>query len=401
MRTLIVSDLHFGSVSRADVLRLPQVQVALLDALADVDRLVLLGDVLELRHGPRRDALKAARPFFEALGKRMADCEIVLTAGNHDHALLDGWFARRGESERPEALTLNQRIAPGEASGLAAMIAQWAAPAEVSLAFPGLWVREDVYAIHGHYLDCHITVPTLERLAIGLMGAMLRKGGAALASVEDYEAVTAPIYAWIDATAAQGATRAALNGSATVRMWRALGGDKTSSRRSWGGMRSLSAIARSRRPAAGRAWRAEAARRAFPIAVSALNRAGLGPLSADISGPQLRKAALIAMAQVAARLELRDCAVVFGHTHRAGPLQGDSEEEWQGLNGVRLFNSGSWTWSPTFAGGDPRESPYWPGACVRVQGQAGESPEVLRLLLDRSEADLQAVHHSSDRASAL
>ncbi len=65
MRTLILSDLHLGGVSRSDVLRRPELRAPLLRAVDDVDRVVLLGDVLELRHGPPREALAAARPFFE------------------------------------------------------------------------------------------------------------------------------------------------------------------------------------------------------------------------------------------------------------------------------------------------------------------------------------------------
>ena len=41
-----------------------------------------------------------------------------------------------------------------------AQLADWAAPARVRVAYPGLWVRPDVYATHGHYLDCHLTMPT-------------------------------------------------------------------------------------------------------------------------------------------------------------------------------------------------------------------------------------------------
>ena len=44
-----------------------------------------------------------------------------------------------------------------------ALMAEWASPARVRFAYPGLWLREDVYATHGHYLDCHLTVPTVER----------------------------------------------------------------------------------------------------------------------------------------------------------------------------------------------------------------------------------------------
>jgi len=43
---------------------------------------VLLGDVLELRHGPVREALAAARPFFEALGGPLAGKELVIVAGS-------------------------------------------------------------------------------------------------------------------------------------------------------------------------------------------------------------------------------------------------------------------------------------------------------------------------------
>jgi len=36
-----------------------------LRAAADADRVVLLGDFIELRHGPAHSALSVARPFFE------------------------------------------------------------------------------------------------------------------------------------------------------------------------------------------------------------------------------------------------------------------------------------------------------------------------------------------------
>src|SRR3984957_3216462 len=101
MRTLVVSDLHLGAGSGADVLRRPGPRSALIDALEDIDRLVLLGDVLELRHGPRRDALAAARPFFEELGRVFAGREIVVVAGNHDHAVVESWLHAREESQAP------------------------------------------------------------------------------------------------------------------------------------------------------------------------------------------------------------------------------------------------------------------------------------------------------------
>src|SRR5580700_6202806 len=101
MRTLIVSDLHLGSTSNSDLLRRAELRAPLLEAVAEVERVVLLGDVLELRHGPLRDAMAAARPFFEELGHALAGRtaagagELVIVAGNHDHALVEPWLAQR------------------------------------------------------------------------------------------------------------------------------------------------------------------------------------------------------------------------------------------------------------------------------------------------------------------
>ncbi|MCW3025946.1 MAG: hypothetical protein JWM29_1378, partial [Solirubrobacterales bacterium] len=140
MRTLIVSDLHLGTLSGADLLRRPELRSVLLDAVAAVDRVVLLGDVLELRHGPMRDAMNAARPVFVDLGKALAGRELILTAGNHDHALVEPWLALRGEEDEPPPLGVEQLLEPAQVSPAFARIADWAAPARVSVAYPGLWV---------------------------------------------------------------------------------------------------------------------------------------------------------------------------------------------------------------------------------------------------------------------
>jgi len=224
MRTLIVSDLHLGSVSGADVLRRPELRATLFEAVADVDRVVLLGDVLELRHGPLREAMSAARPVFEELGRALAGRELILTAGNHDHALVEPWLSHRGEEDMPPPLGLEQLLEPAAVSPALARIAAWAAPALVRVAYPGLWVRPDVYACHGHYLDCHLTVPTLERLSVGAMSRLLGRPARTFSSVDDYESVGAPVFAWRDAVARDARTSDALNGVATVAAWRALGG---------------------------------------------------------------------------------------------------------------------------------------------------------------------------------
>ena len=227
-RTLIVSDLHLGGLSGVDLLRRPELRAVLLDELDGVDRLVLLGDVLELRHGPPHDALLAARSFFEDVGRALGgERELIVTAGNHDHLMVDTWLDARALREpAPEPLRADQRFDPVAASPLLARIEQWASPARVTVAYPGLWVRPDVYAMHGHFLDAHLTVPTLERIGVGVMGRLLERPPGTLDTVDGYEAVTAPIYAWRDAITRYAAAGPMLNGLATARAWRALGGSR-------------------------------------------------------------------------------------------------------------------------------------------------------------------------------
>ncbi len=377
MRTLIVSDLHLGSATRVDVLRRSEPRAPLLEALRDVERLVLLGDILELRHGPRREALAMARPFFEDLGRVLAGREIVVIAGNHDHALIEPWLERRDElTAAPGALGVEQRFAAAEASPMLAQLAAWAAPARLTAAYPGLWVRPDVYATHGHYLDCHITVPTMERLGIGVMSRVLRRPARGFTGVDDYEAVTDPVFAWIDAVARQAPTGDALNGGMTVRAWHALHGGSAERRN--GDRRSVATLTRTLR------MRAFAG--AFPLAVAALNRAGLGPLNTDLSSGELRRAGLRAMGEVAARLGLGDAYVVFGHTHRAGPLPGDRPAEWNLPGGARLVNTGCWSYDSYFLTSTPGESPYWPGCCVIVEEEG--PPRLRRLLAELTHDEL-------------
>lgn len=352
----------------------------MLESLSDIDRVVLLGDVLELRHGPPREAMAAARGFFEDLGRTLGERELIVTAGNHDHALVEPWLAARGDLAEPEPLAPEQLLEPAEVSSMMIRIAELCAPARVRVAYPGLWLREDVYAMHGHYLDCHLTVPTLERLSVGAMGRLLRRPPASFKGVDDYEALGAPVFAWRDAVARETRTGAALNGLATVTAWRALGG----------GTGGNGSVARrgSRRmlAAAGGGLRLKALKASFPLAVGALNSAGVGPLRADISAVELRRAGLEAMGEVAARIGLEDAYVVFGHTHRAGPFADDDKQEWTGRTGARLINTGSWTYAAIFLDGLGIENPYWPGVCVIV-GDSGP-PTLRRLLLDRPQHEL-------------
>jgi hypothetical protein len=327
----------------------------LLDAAAGCDRLVLLGDLLELRHGPARDAMSIAREPLRAVGAALGPGrEVVILAGNHDYDLVAPWLERRGRDAPAPPLGLETAVQPQAGDDLA-RIAEWLAPASVRCAYPGVWLRDDVYATHGHYADLHLTIPTIERLAAGVMAriAGLADGGPACA--EDYEAALAPLYAWIHAMAQRvGPGRGRTLHGGSVRGWRALTGP---------GRRGL---------------RRRSVALAFPVVVAALNRARIGPLRAELSGAALRQAGLRGIEEAMARLGVTAGHVLFGHTHRAGPLPGDDPREWVTAGGARLTNSGCWVQEPAFVGADPGRSPYRVGFAVWV-GESGP-PELVNLL---------------------
>ena len=355
MRTAVVSDLHLGGVADADVARGGRPLAALAEAVADADRLVLLGDVVELRERPLAQALEVSRPAFEALGRALAGRPVVLVPGNHDHALAEPWLSR---------LRLDARGLPTETEwpvqreeGAAGRIAGWMPDVELSLAYPGLHLRNDVYATHGHYLDLHLTIPRLEAIAASAMARLTGRGKSSK-SAADYEAIMAPLYAFYSGLA-QGASPASLSRGGTLSrdVWRAASGN-------------------GRRPdadSAGRAAMAHASRFllgrvTIPGAVAALNGLGLGPFRATLTGEELRRAGLLAMARVADVLAPGAEHVIFGHTHRPGPLAGDEQAEWTSLSGSRLWNTGSWLYERAFVT-TGRESPYWPGTVVTVEDE--------------------------------
>ena len=223
----MISDLHLGASTRADLLRRAELREPLIEAVRDVDRVVILGDGLELRDGPQRDVLGLAAPLYEDLGRALGpDRELLMLGGNHDHGLVAGWIDGRLETEPAGFLGLEQHIEPAEAGPLATTLAGHAGPAKVRFVYPGIWLREDVYAIHGHYADLHATVPTFERLATGAMARWVVRLPEDGATPDDYEAVLAPIYAWMSALTQRG-DRAVMSAGAgaSSRAWVALAGE--------------------------------------------------------------------------------------------------------------------------------------------------------------------------------
>jgi len=87
--------------------------------------------------------------------------------------------------------------------------------------------------------------------------------------------------------------------------------------------------------------------------------------------------------------------VIFGHTHRTGPLERDEDREWVTPNGIRLVNTGNWVYEPVFLDRSPAESPYWPGGLVVVEDSG--PPRVERTLMDLQHEDFRPILEPSSR----
>jgi hypothetical protein len=324
VRAAIVSDLHLGLASGRDLLQRETILAALAAGIDDAGELVLLGDLLELRERPIAQVLADALPVLRRIGAAAAGRRITIVPGNHDHQLAAPLVTFNGTGP----LGVETVVEPSFGGPLGA-VADALGRERVRLAYPGLWVRPDVYATHGHYLDVHNTVPTFERLAIGTVRRV--RGEPLPMTPREYEAAVAPVYRAAYAMAQRSRRRWSVAGSqSSVRIWQLLDG-------------------RGGRVAAG----------ALGAAIAGLNRAGFGPLNADLSAIELREAGLRGMRTVIERLGIEADHVIFGHTHRSGPH--DRDDGWGAL-----INTGSWIYEPAFLGREPRASPYWPGHIALV-----------------------------------
>ena len=132
MRTLVISDLHLGMRYERDVLRRRAPLAVLLEALGGVERLVLLGDVVELSERNSDDALAVAQPVLRALERRLGrDREVILVPGTMIGALSLRGSRRWGPGSRSTA-----RCRSTPTPELAA-VSSWQAPAQLSAAIRG------------------------------------------------------------------------------------------------------------------------------------------------------------------------------------------------------------------------------------------------------------------------
>lgn len=363
MRTAIISDLHLGGGHGEDLLRDAELRAVLLEEIGDADRLVLLGDAIELRDLPAARAMHLARPFFEQVGRAFAGREVVLVPGNHDHRLAEPLLER-------VAADGEGRLGPqqlGKAEGrFGSSLAEWLGEATLTIAYPGIWVRDDVYATHGHYMDCHMSLPRIECLAAA---AVMRGFGLRVpspASAEDYESVLRPIYGFAYALAQGGSKGRPRRPS--ERVWKAISRDTRRDGR-------LRRTARKATVGLG-----------IPLGIGGLNRLLDSEFELDVSAGGISRSGIAAEAELARRLDLDAAHFITGHSHRAGPEAGDSE--WTLAGGRRFHNTGSWIFASAFHRPGTPPGAYWPGTVTWVEAEG--PPRRASLLGDRSVEDLRA-----------
>ena len=342
MRTLVISDLHLGSRLGRDVLRRPEALTALLEALDAVDRLVLLGDVVELAEGRRREALAAAEPVLRAIGAHIGPQRaIVLVPGNHDRALARSWARAQGDALTADALV------PPDATALLAEVTGWLAPAPVDVRTPGVWISDRVWATHGHYLDRHLAPES----AWGLLRGHVRRraGRPQVVGAAAYERARRP------------------RTSAESRLARRL-------------PRPLATLLEDA---------AELLRAASMPSPRRLQPHRFAPLTRVLLGHQMQRASIPALAHAAARVGVDADWLIFGHVHRSGPRDGDDPAVWAAPGGrPRVANTGSWTYEPLILHRATGPHPYWPGAAVIVDDDG--DPQAVGLLDD---VDVTALFH--------
>jgi len=356
MRTAIISDLHLGVASDEDVLRDPAIRRILFEEIAGADRLVLLGDVIELRNLPVGPSLERSRPFFEELGEAIGDVEVTLVPGNHDARLAEPLLDELSIKGDP-ALGLEHLYAPSP--GPLAMADEWLGPAQLQAAYPGIWLREDVYATHGHYLDVHLSLPRAECLAAATMMRFLGKPPQR-STPDDYERVLRPLYGFAYGLAQVLPVRRRRNGPGE-RVWGILAGERKA-----------------------RTLRGRAAAASFPAAIRGLNKLLHAEFDPDVRPPAIFRSGLEGGVEMATRLGIDNVHVITGHTHRGGPLP--DEPDWPLPRGGHLHNTGSWVFATAFHNPGHPPNSYWPGTVTWLEDDA--PPRRVQLLLDRSHAEL-------------
>ena len=368
MRTLVVSDLHLGSARGLDLLR----RRASCAPRCSSGSPTSIGSCCSATCSSCATARCARRwrrraRSSRARRARSAGRELVLVAGNHDHALVARGSRARGATPSPGRSASSSCIEPRR--GLAG------ARADRRVGGAGADARRlpGPLAARGRLRDPRpLPRPPPHRAdarapAVGAMSRLLGRPAAGFASVEDYEAGRAGLRL-ARRRRPRRSHRRGLNGMATVAAWRALGGGSSdadaaevSARRRDPARRGCSARCAGARSCAG-----------FPLAVAALNRAGMGPLHADISGTALRRAGLRRWGRSPRGSGSATPRRLRPHpSHR--PARRRRRHEWRGpaARGSQLRQLGL---RDDFLDSAGPSNPYWPGGAVLVEDDPAHPP---------------------------
>ena len=320
MRTLVISDLHLGQIGGISVLTLQRPLERLLETVRQCDRLVLLGDVIELAESHSSYSVPIAEPILRALASALpTGAEVVFVPGNHDHPLISSWSRAQGEALGRDA------VVPHDASPLLTDVVEWLGGDRVQVRYPGVWLADDVWATHGHYLN-HYLRPIS---SFGLLHPRHRQRPADARQPSEYEHT----------------------GSSEARPHMRDG------------------LPPQRR-------------------VDRIIPTTLAPLTARVLSRQVLHHSLPALAHTAHELGVQARWVIFGHVHRLGPLPRDKAAAWSGFNdGQSLLNTGSWRFEPVIGHRVRHPHPYWPGGAVVIEDDG--IPKAVGLLDDLAEADFR------------
>ena len=330
MRTLVISDLHLGDRGRRDVLRLAAARQRLLESLAGVDRLVLLGDTVELMHRHPERAMAMAEPVLRELGRTLGpDGEAIVVPGNHDAPLIRGWALAQGLGLR------SSHPVPATATPALDHLVSWLAPARTRVSYPGVWLGDRIWATHGHYLD-HPLIPDAP---IGILRPPRR------------DAIATTPYGYEHLHQIGRRSREALPARLAARPVATL---------------------------------VQGAAERVHVVPELMLSSGLAPVTAKLLDAQMRRAAVPAMARVVGRLGIDADWVLFGHVHRRGPIGG---ETWPS-GGQRLVNTGAWLYERLLLDRAAAPHPYWPGGAVLLDDD--QPPRTLGLLDDLGADQFQA-----------
>src|ERR1035437_3133447 len=194
MKTVILSDTHFGAWAGNDLLRHEFALDVLRPRLRAADRLVLLGDTFELCFQTLEKSFTASLPFFQMIKEEMQGGELVFVSGNHDHHLVVRNLEDIVEAKLASGEGMHEAYVEAQQhSFLDRFLRRTLEGVEITTAYP-TYVIGDILCTHGHYMDIHIKGSISHRLQQMTTKKITGHDPDSQLSYMDYEAMSTPLY---------------------------------------------------------------------------------------------------------------------------------------------------------------------------------------------------------------